>query len=121
MTTALQTPWFWLLVVYFLLELVSLISFKRSWLAFICGELLQILTHTFSEITTRKGKDRFCGVIVTIVVLCMVMAVIHSGLLALHGNEASDEIRECTGLVVLLIPVAFLSFFVNLYGVVQRK
>ena len=115
-----QQPWFWLIIVYCILEVVSLCVIRKTWLAFLVAELFDMLHYSFTEITTRAGRERYCGMLCAGCFLLILVPFIRGVSVAVTSEHAEESISSCIVQATGAAALAIAAHWANRKFVIQK-
>lgn len=110
---------FYMLIAYLTSELVCIYFTKQTLIGKMAKELLHTILHSFTEVTSKKGEQKFCGAIVMLALLTMLILVC-AGFYGAFTHQSHEQIILIVGILLLFIPFIMGLYNMNRKYIVRR-
>lgn len=113
MTQVVQQPWFWLILAWFILEVICLLCFRESWVIMTVKKLMEIIKHTVGEVRSEKARARFCGALLGVCLLTTLVPIVHGLNVAVTSADATPVILHCAVIALCIVGGSILAYRLN--------
>jgi cation transporter-like permease len=104
---------------FVLLEIVSMLIFKNSFIVLTVKCLLELIIHTGREVIQGDAKEKVCGMLVIACLLCYLIPLI-GGLFIAATSGVSGELFKCVTIGLFTVFCTFVFYNLNRRFVVNK-
>ena len=119
----LNQPWFWLFLIYFLIEIISLFKFGQDIFTLILKHFFDISVFSLGEdgeIGSEILLHKFCALLVSSCFCIIAGIIFYIFHLAFTSKDGTFIIFKCIVLFIIMIPITFETHRINRRYIAQK-
>ncbi len=111
---------FLMVIVYLAAELCCILITGQTFIAKCIKEILHIILHSFKEVTSEKGEEKFCGAIVIMAIIATIILIAFGFHCAITNPDDLQKVIMTVGCCFFSILMIIVFYQINRKYIVRK-